>query len=262
MQKMIKAALAAGALGAGAALAEPRRLSLKKYTLGAGANRVRLVQFSDIHIGPWMKKPRVNGLVQRINRLAPDAVLFTGDLYDRFMDWRRVEDALPLAQLRAPLGKYAVWGNHDRANMGRYYPEILSRAGFSLLENTWVVLKVAEGKKLCIAGVDDMLFGRPQPAKLRRIPETADYHLLMVHEPDAAPLFAEVYDLILSGHTHGGQVRLPLVPPVTTEMGRRYIRGFYDLSGAKLYVSPGLGCTKLPFRFRVAPEITVFDLWL
>ncbi|MDO4288271.1 MAG: metallophosphoesterase [Eubacterium sp.] len=261
MRKTAKAALAlSGGLAAWAFLGEPRCLTCKKYTLGTGSRRLRLLQLSDMHIGPWMTRKQVSRLVRRVNGLSPDILLFTGDLYDRFMDWRREEDALPLALIKAPLGKYAVWGNHDRANMGRRYPELMAKVGFELLENTGKGIALAGGKMLWIAGVDDMLFGRP---KRCRAEKTADYCVLMVHEPDAADYFKnEGYDLILSGHTHGGQVRLPLLPPVTTELGRKYLRGFYTLGKTRLYVNPGIGCTKLPCRLGAAPEITIFDIHL
>lgn len=265
MKKTIAAALGSlGLLAAYSILVEPNRLSVKKHTRGAGEARLRVVQLTDIHIGPFYPRYKVARLVRKVNRLAPDVVVFTGDLYDRFIKYRREDAAEPLAALKAPLGKFAVWGNHDCTKMARWYAPVLERAGFTLLENEAVILPAGEGRTLAIGGTDDLIYGEPEVSKTARGTAAGDYRIILMHEPDGADrLKGTGVDLILSGHTHGGQIRLPLLPPVTTDLGKKYIRGFYPIDPEKnteLYVSQGIGCTQIPARLGAVPEIAVFDI--
>lgn len=252
---------AAGLLFLDSFILVPNRLKIKQYNMGKGKENLRLVQLSDIHIGPFFPKWKMKALVRTINRLSPDVVVFTGDLYDKYDEYPKPEAAVEtLSQIKAPLGKLAIWGNHDCLHMGRYYPSILEQAGFRLLENEAVTF----GADLAIGGVDDLLFGKPDIQKTLDAMAGSGFKVLLMHEPDGADgLCDSDVDLILSGHTHGGQIRLPFLPPVTTSMGRKYVKGFYDINeNTKLYVSSGIGTTAIPARFRMSPEVGVFDLHL
>ncbi|RHO55932.1 metallophosphoesterase [Eubacterium sp. AM05-23] len=265
MKKTIMTALAGvGLLAAYSILVEPNRLAVKKHVVGSGETRLRVVQLTDIHIGPFYPRRKVARLVRRVNRLSPDVVVFTGDLYDRFIHYRREDAAGPLAELEAPMGKFAVWGNHDCTKMARWYAPVLEQAGFTLLENEAVCLPAGEGRTLAIGGVDDLLYGEPDVRQTVRGTAGGDYRIILMHEPDGADrLKGAGVDLILSGHTHGGQIRLPLLPTVTTDLGKKYIRGFYTIdveNSTELYVNKGIGCTQIPARLGAAPEIAVFDI--
>ena len=224
MKKTIMTAFGGlGLLAAYSILVEPNRLAVKKYEMGAGQTRLRVVQLTDIHIGPFYPRRKVARLVRKVNRLSPDVVVFTGDLYDRFIRYRREDAAEPLAALEARLGKFAVWGNHD-----------------------------------------DLLYGEPDIKQTVRGTAGSDYQIILMHEPDGADrLQGTGVDLVLSGHTHGGQIRLPLLPTVTTDLGKKYIRGFYTIdpeNSTELYVNKGIGCTQIPARLGAVPEIAVFDI--
>ncbi|WP_195270288.1 metallophosphoesterase [Eubacterium sp. 1001713B170207_170306_E7] len=253
-----------GLLAAYSVLVEPNRLAVRRHAVGSGQKRLRVVQLTDIHIGPFYSRRRVARLVRRVNRLSPDVVVFTGDLYDRFIRYRREDAAEPLAGLQAPLGKFAVWGNHDCTKMARWYAPVLERAGFTLLENEAVILPAGQGRTLAIGGTDDLLYGEPDVQQTARGTAGSDYRIILMHEPDGADrLKGTGVDLILSGHTHGGQIRLPLLPTVTTDLGKKYIRGFYTIdpeNSTALYVSQGIGCTQIPARLGAVPEIAVFDI--
>lgn len=253
-------AVAAGILLLDSFVLEPNHLKIKHYNLGKGSKRLRLVQLTDIHIGPFFPKWKMKSLVRAVNRLAPDVVVFTGDLYDKYDEYPRADAAVEtLSKLKAPLAKLAIWGNHDYLHMGRHYAKVLEKAGFQLLENQAVKL----GAGLAIGGVDDLIFGKPALQKTLEAMAGAEFKIILMHEPDGADrLCGSGVQLVLSGHTHGGQIRPPFLPPVTTSMGRKYIKGFYTIDDTlKLYVSPGIGTTAIPARFRIPPEAAVFDLW-
>lgn len=265
MKKTIMTAFGGlGLLATYSILVEPNRLAVKKYEMGTGQKRLRVVQLTDIHIGPFYPRRKVARLVRKVNRLSPDVVVFTGDLYDRFIRYRREDAAKPLAELEASLGKFAVWGNHDCTKMARWYAPVLERAGFILLENEAVILPAGEGRTLAIGGTDDLLYGEPDIKQTVRGTAGSDYQIILMHEPDGADrLQGTGVNLILSGHTHGGQIRLPLLPTVTTDLGKKYIRGFYTVdpeNSTELYVNKGIGCTQIPARLGAVPEIAVFDI--
>ena len=176
---------------------EPHRLAVETLQVsGAGlASPVRLVVFSDVHLGNGVDTDDLRQLVDQINALQADAVLFLGDLYDNYEQYEgNVEaDAAALAAIDAPV-KLAVWGNHDMGGGAyRIYPEVLEKGGFVLLENESFA---ADKLGICFAGAADVIFGQPDISAL-----WADglYRVLLVHEPDYALEVTDV-PLQLSGH--------------------------------------------------------------
>lgn len=245
---------------------EPKRIVTHNYTVGSnnGQKPVKVVQLSDIHIQENYPAAQLEKIVTKVNNENPDIILFTGDLFDNYAKYGPVEEVIAaLGRLTAPLGKYAVWGNHDYGGgAARVYSELLAAADFQLLENSGVNLPISNEKSIYISGLDDAMLGNPSidDALANR---QSDYTILMSHEPDKAD---EVLDhniqLILSGHSHGGQVRLPFTV-IKNVMAEKYFDGFYDLANdTTLYVNTGLGTTKIPVRLGVPPEIAVFDLYI
>ncbi|TYS49899.1 metallophosphoesterase [Bacillus infantis] len=227
-------------------------------------NNFRAVQFSDTHIGFQYTLGQLEKLAGKINSLEPDIIFFTGDLMDEPNKFMQAEQIVSiLKRLNAPFGKYAVYGNHDHGGYGSdIYKKIIEKSGFRLLLNESHQVKLGENS-IYIAGVDDAMLGRPDLKKTAgSIPE-GHYSILLSHAPDLADkAYENSFHFQLSGHSHGGQVKIPFFGAlVTPPYGQKYYEGFYtigDEDPLTLYVNRGLGTTRLPFRFLSKPELTLF----
>ncbi|MEG0377125.1 MAG: metallophosphoesterase [Eubacterium sp.] len=247
---------------------EPKMLTLKTvemdFSNSEAPQHLKIIQFSDTHLSDAFTMTQLEETVRKINKQNPDIVLFTGDLMDRAAAYETQDEAAAvLSEIQARMGKYAVWGNHDYGGGGvRVYADMMAEAGFTLLENQNELIPLAEDKTLEITGLDDALLGDPDLSMLTE--RTGDFRLVMAHEPDLVEEINEDYadmDLVVSGHSHGGQVWIPGKGAlVKTPMAEDYSRGAYDLGFTKLYVNPGLGTTKIAARLMNPPEITVFEL--
>ncbi|MEK3719526.1 metallophosphoesterase [Paenibacillus sp. FSL H8-0034] len=252
-----------------ARFAEPRWLYTKEITiqlkrLPSAFDGMRVIQFSDVHLGFHYTVEQLNKLVDHIQSLQPDLICFTGDLFDYTVGSDAAPAVQVLSRLKAPLGKGAVLGNHD------YYGKetekikrILLDSGFALLINQSVPLK-REKSTIWLSGVDDMWDGKPDlPKALHDVPSDA-FTLLLSHCPDFADIaLKHSIDLQLSGHSHGGQVRLPFYGHLfTPAYGSKYPDGYYSLDDGKLqvYTNRGIGVSVLPIRFFCRPELSVFTL--
>ena len=246
--------------------------------------RLRIGIITDLHAGgPHMLPRRVEGIVETLEGLRPDLVVFLGDLNasHRFLTERvpPARSAAILARLRPPLGIHAVLGNHDwwddpatfRSGR-RQRPETaraLLAAGIPVLENKAVRLR-HDGRDFWLAGLGSMwAFGGgfggwrgidDLPATVAALADDAPA-VLLAHEPDIFPRVPARVALTLSGHTHGGQVRLPgWAPVVPSNYGDRYAYGHVVEEERHLIVSAGLGTSGYPVRFGVPPEIVLVDL--
>lgn len=277
IKKAVGTLLTAGGLTAGgyfyAREVEPRMLDIKRHTirsamLPAGFDGVKIIQFSDTHIGFQYTIEQLAKLVAKINELNPDLIVFTGDLLDdprHFTEKKRTIITL-LQQLEAPLGKFAVYGNHDHGGYGSdLYKQMMEQSGFTLLLNDSADVRLLDGSSIWISGIDDAMLGKPNLAEaMSKIPNES-YTILLSHAPDKADEAAQYsIQLQLSGHSHGGQIQIPFYGPlVTPPFAEKYVEGFYDGGNNKefkLYVNRGLGTTRLPFRFLSQPELTLFTL--
>lgn len=258
--------------------------------------KLRLAVVADLHVcEPWMSVARVASIVEETNALNADAILLLGDYvvghrlgrYSKSVearDWANV-----LANLKAPLGVHAVLGNHDwwdeigvqrrRAGPTRA-GRALESAGIPVYENKAVRL-VKDNQPFWLAGLGDQWAFWPReqgyerfkrggnidytgvhdlPGTLAQVSDDAPV-ILMAHEPDIFPQVPERVSLTLSGHTHGGQIRVfGIAPVVPSRFGARYVYGHIVENNRHLIVSGGLGCSALPVRFGAPPEIVVVDL--
>jgi predicted MPP superfamily phosphohydrolase len=218
---------------------------------------MRLAQISDLHLSQYTGPDLLHEVVQAINGLRPDAVLLTGDYVGGDAETAQwlVE---PLRGLNALA--FAVYGNHDYWTDRDKVADYLDEAWVRVLCNEAVQL--SEG--LWLAGLDDVWSGRPDlRTTLQEVPADAAT-LLLAHEPDyfdtvitsGAPVSVQ-----LSGHSHGGQVRVPgLGAPVLPYLGKRYPIGLRRVGSRQIYTNRGLGVWPLPYRFNCRPEITLFTL--
>lgn len=247
---------------------EPKLLVTREFNVelsSAGGDSIRVVQFSDVHLGPNYSLQQLENLVERVNKLEPDIVAFTGDLIDVPSAFEgRSEISGVLGKLRSKHGKYAVWGNHDYGGGGiRFYENIMKESGFELLKNQNVVVELDSGQKITIIGLDDAMLGHPDIEKAYTGVEDQGDKLLLLHDPDLVDdIKTDRFDLALAGHSHGGQVVVPLFGPlVTPPLARIYTKGMYQLANDNyLYVNSGIGTTRITVRFLNPPELSVFDL--
>lgn len=223
-------------------------------------SRVRLVQLSDLHYGQWLQQGSVAEWVQAALAEQPDLLILNGD----YIDSRTRSDTGPfydaLSPLSAPLGVYAVWGNHDHVMRSRT-AELQSR--FAAMGITVLTNEVAQVREdLQVAGVDDFRLGSPDLAGTIARLQPGVPGILVTHNPDQLiDVPAGSFSLALAGHTHGGQVRLPFIgaPHTQSAHGQRFVQGWVD-APVPAYVSRGLGVTALPIRLLCPPELVVIDL--
>ena len=230
---------------------------------------LRIAQISDFHFAEYSEPFFIERVVRQVNALQPDIVLLTGDFVTMApIEKSRSQAYIPIiASLLGGLDcphRYGVLGNHDWMVNGTYVIEAMGAVGIPILRNASLPFE-RDGSRFWIAGAMDALswecdLNKTMPAHAVQDKEPV---LMMVHEPDMLPAVARLngVDLMLSGHTHGGQVRLPLLPPLMLPpLGQRYVEGHFRMGKTQLYVNRGIGAVALPFRFRCPPEITELTL--
>lgn len=249
---------------------EPRLLQINNETIRStkipkSYHGMKIIQFSDTHIGFHYTLEQFQELVQTINNQSPDIVVFTGDFVDRPDTYNWNDDITSiLARIKAPYGKFSIYGNHDHGGYGTdILKNVMKQAGFRLLVNEHAVIE-KDFDRILIAGVDDVILGSPNLQKALQHTNPDLFTVLLAHEPDFANI-AKNYpiDVQLSGHSHGGQVRFPIVGHLyTPAYAQQYIQGKYELNKENfiLYVNKGIGTTRLPYRFLCKPEIHVYTL--
>ncbi len=231
--------------------------------LGQGLAGLKVVQLSDIHVGPTVDRAQLQRMVDQALSLSPDLVVVTGDLVDGSVAQLRDEVA-PLAQLcRAPLGAYFVTGNHEYYSGGPAWEQEVARLGLRVLHNQHALLERG-GARLVLAGVTDLEGGRFSPADACRpdlafsgAPEGVP-RVLLAHQPRVARL-ARPYNvaLQLSGHTHGGQF-FPWM--FFVRLQQPVVRGLATVDGVPVYTHRGTGYWGPPLRLGPTPEITLLTL--
>jgi predicted MPP superfamily phosphohydrolase len=241
---------------------EVTTLKLIFKDLPSAFSGMKVVHFSDTHLGFNKDARDLARLAERITKAEPDLICFTGDIVDSNPE-DLVESVPVLAELSAPLGKYAILGNHDFKNIKRI-TELLKSAGFRVLRNESYLLKRG-GSIMAVTGLDDLIHGEPDPVRALRDVPAGTFTVLMMHEPDYADTAQDYsFNLQLSGHSHGGQIRLPIIgAPFTPYGSLKYINGLYytDAKAMPVYVNRGFGETFMPFRFLCRPELTVLTLY-
>jgi uncharacterized protein len=261
--------LASAGAGVGYGFWEASQINIKRSTVAvpnlpdAFAGKTIGV-LADLHHGRYVGIEFIRAAVRMANELQPDLFLLLGDYGDR---WNLAEEEIPpcleaLSELRAPLGVYAVPGNHDMKNNGRICREAMATTPITDLTNRHQCI-TCKGEDLWLAGVDDYWYGRPNLAQaLAGIPPRAAV-VLLCHNPDFAEDMPNArVGLVLSGHTHGGQVYLPVLgaPWIPSRYGEKYLGGLVQGPASSVFVSRGLGEAGVPIRFCVPPEINLLTV--
>jgi predicted MPP superfamily phosphohydrolase len=269
--------LAAGAgvtaIAADGVLFEPMRPSIVRKEIilkrwPARLDGFNIALLSDFHYDPIFSIHPIQSAVELVNRVRPDLVLLTGDFVTSppFGNRSRgLADAEPCAQLlqklQAALGLWAVMGNHDAAAGAYQVTAALRAAGVSVLSNAAAPIE-HNGRRFWLAGVADVLQSSADLHSALHTVPSDEAVILMAHEPDYADYVARYpVDLQLSGHSHGGQIRLPLVPPLyLPPLGTKYYSGLYNIRELTLYTNVGLGTINVPVRLNCPPDVTLITV--
>ncbi len=250
---------------------EPNQLIVKSSALAiphwpVGFANIKVVALSDLHVGaPHITLDKVREVVRRTNEQQPDLIVLLGDYViqgviggtftepDVFVE--------VLKDLQAPHGVYAVLGNHDWLLGGERVTRAFARVGIRVLTNEAVRIE-RNGSALWLAGLGDLFSRKDDLEKTLRSITSPDPIVAITHTPDLFLKLPPQFILTLAGHTHGGQVNLPLLGRrvVPSDYGEKYAIGLVEEGEKRLFVTTGIGTSILPVRFRVPPEISVLTI--
>ena len=231
---------------------------------------LKIVHLSDIHFGSTITENDLDHLVNKVNELNPDIVVITGDIIDERISYDKNILINYLKQIQSKLGKFAISGNHDLPLDD--FNSIVEESGFTNLDNTYKLIYANSSKPIIISGIssnysDSSNIGTKTAEFDSYIANLTDdikpiYSILLIHEPDFIDsLNVDNYDLILAGHSHGGQVKLPLIKKLYTPYGaKKYYDEYYKVNQTDLYISSGLGTSKLKFRLFNRPSINFYRI--
>jgi predicted MPP superfamily phosphohydrolase len=264
----------AASLALWAFVIEPNRLVLRETQITlpawpASFKGFRIAVISDLHAGrPHIMIDKLRRVVEMINAAQPDLVVMPGDFVEPAFGWGFIEPeaiASELKGLRARFGVFAALGNHDWWYNGSRVTKALENVGIRVLENDAAKIEL-NAEAIWLVGVGDMWEGTPNIASaLAKVPRMVNGIapvIAFTHNPDIFPSIPSGVSLTIAGHTHGGQVRLPIIgrPLVPSAFGERYAAGHIVEGGKNLFVTSGIGTSILPVRFRVPPEISLLTI--
>ncbi len=239
-----------------------REYSITNNKIPDSFNGYKIVHFSDLHYGSTIKDKEVKNLVKEINRLKPNLVVFTGDLIEE--GYNMTEDNInnlsnELNNINANL-KYYVRGNHDT---NESFNKVIDNTSFIDFNNKNDLIYYEDNIPIRLVGLDDYLEFNLNIEEAFNYENDDIYTILFAHEPDLIDkLLDKNIDLMLSGHSHNGQIRLPFIGKIYTPDGsKKYYDEFYKINNTNLYISGGLGTSKIPFRLLVKPSFNFYRLY-
>jgi uncharacterized protein len=221
----------------------------------------RIALLSDLHLGPYNSLDFIQKVVRKTQKLHADMIALAGDFVH--VGTKEIDPCLnALSQLYAPLGVYAVPGNHDMTQSGKPLRRAITKYGIRDLTNSsqWIE---SGSDRLLVGGVDDLWYGQPDLDRAIQPATPEDVVVLLSHNPDFAEKLNDArVKLVLSGHTHGGQIYLPIIgsPWTPSRYGKKYLKGLVQAPQTQVFVSGGVGCVGVPMRFGSRPEINLLTL--
>ncbi|MDD4035937.1 MAG: metallophosphoesterase [Bacilli bacterium] len=255
---------------------EPNKLVVNEYkvenkNLPQHFHGVKLVHISDLHYGRTIKKKQLKRIVNKINLIEPDIVVFTGDLIDKDVPLTTEitnELITELKKINVTVSKYAVSGNHDKFFPA--YENIITKSRFSLLDNDYDLIYYKDYEPILISGLNTndidikkaMAYLNKEETDEDIKKEVINYKIAIMHMPDyITDLNKYKIDLVLAGHSHNGQVRIPLIGSLLKPIGaKKYNKPYYQLNNTDLFISAGLGTSILELRTFNKPSINFYRL--
>lgn len=232
---------------------------------------LKIVHITDIHYGTTFKLKELENLVNKINLTKPDIVVFTGDLVDQKTDLTEEDKskiAETLSKIDANIGKYAITGDHDILREG--YNILIENCGFTNLDNKYDLIYTKSSNYILIAGMSTNTSGDLTPTEklastyeyINSVEKKPNYTILLMHEPDFIDQIGDYeFNLVLAGHSHGGQIKLPFISAIYTPDGaKKYHEDYYKIKTTDLYISSGLGTSNFSFRLFNRPSFNLYRL--
>lgn len=267
------AAAGAIALAGDGLLLEPNRPRIvrQNFLLPRWPERLNgftIALLSDFHYDPYFSIHPMRAAIPMVNSLRPDLIVLAGDFVSVPVIGSERKGALAaepcahlLRELTAPHGLWAIMGNHDYLTDGKHVTSALQAENIRVLANQSEAIE-RDGARFWLSGVNDVLSFTADLSKTLHSVPAGEAVVLLAHEPDFADEASRFpIDLQLSGHSHGGQIRIPLLPPLfLPEMAQKYFRGTYRIGPLSLYTTAGLGTVSVPMRLNCPPEITLLTL--
>lgn len=246
---------------------EPYNLTIKEYkiennSIPTNYDGLKIIHFTDIHYGSTTDIKYIKKIVNLINKQKPDLVFFTGDLLDKRTNPsdKEIESIkTELNKIESTLGNFAVSGNHDIKN-NKDFETILSE-NFTILNNEEKLIYYKENTPISITGFVDSSESDPNYELLST--ENTNYRFVLIHEPDEFDKIKDYsFNIMLSGHSHNGQVRLPLIGKIYTPFGsKKYYEEYYKTNDKELFISNGIGTSTIDIRFLSRPSINLYRLY-
>ena len=249
-------------------------LVTKEYTIDnqnvpTGFDGLKIVHFTDLHYNRAITLDKVKSIVKEINLINPDIVVFTGDLIDHDViltneDYQDLTNVL--SEINAKYGKYAVLGNHDYESDKDKIIELYNHSSFKYLENDYDIIYDNNNESIFIGGIGNVSYNLDDLDKTMsyvKDKEDINYKIIIVHEPDIADKIINNYHvtLILAGHSHNGQIRLPFIGALyTPPLAKKYYDNYYQLGDTKLYISSGIGVSTINYRLFNPPSINFYRI--
>lgn len=236
------------------------QIATKEYSIISkeiprGFDGMKIVQISDIHYGTTINESNLKKMVNKVNQLKPDIIVFTGDLIAKGInptDKIKAEITVNLSKLEAPIGKYAIASNEDLES--DIFSDLITNSGFTLLNNEAKLIYNNDDEPIELVGISNIN---------SKIELTDNYKIALIHKPDDFDnIKNDNYNIVMAGHNHGGIIRLPFVGGlINIEGAKKYHSDYYEIDNTKLYVSSGLRTSNINFRMFNQPSINLYRFY-
>lgn len=246
-----------------------KEYTIKDNNLPNDFDGLKIVHFSDLHYNRAINIKKVKNIVKEINLINPDIVVFTGDLIDQDANLNNDDfDELTelLSEINAKYGKYAILGNHDYSKDKDNVIKVYNNSNFTYLDNSHDIIYSKNNQKIFIGGINTVSYNQDDLSKTMELSnneKSIDYKIILVHEPDISSKIVKDYqvNLILAGHSHNGQIRLPIIGAIyTPEHAKNYYDNYYNIDGSNLYISSGIGVSTINYRLFNHPSINFYRI--
>lgn len=246
-----------------------KEYKIETHNISDSFSGLKIVHFSDLHYLRIVNNKELQKIVDEINLINPDIVFFTGDLIDKDYSLNE-EDKNNLINLlnsiNSKYGKYSVIGNHDYVKEENLIKEIYENSNFKLLQNDYDIIYSNSSDKIFIGGTDTFSYDKADIDKIMEYfkeKEDISYKIILAHEPDYIDTIVNKYniDLVLSGHSHNGQVNIPFIKKLFLPYGsKKYYENYYKVKNTDLYISSGIGQSRINFRLFNRPSINFYRI--